>query len=142
MLLIYGRQIKIIGSFDDDTNFPHKLLLTNRQVANLCKVFANNSSADIKLSKTQLSKIIQWGWFFSKLLGPLLKTGLPLMANVIKPLAQSFLIPLGLTAAASAVDAGIHKKELGSGNTTLIISNDEIEDIIKRLNLLKILVYY
>ena len=59
MLLIYGRQIKIIGSFDDDTNFPHKLLLTNRQVANLCKVFANNSSADIKLSKTQLSKIIQ-----------------------------------------------------------------------------------
>ena len=59
MLLIYGRQIKIIGSFDDDTNFPHKLLLTNRQVANLCKFFANNSSADIKLSKTQLSKMIQ-----------------------------------------------------------------------------------
>ena len=59
MLLIYGLQIKIIGSFDDDTNFPHKLLLTNRQVANLCKVFANNSSADIKLSKTQLSKMIQ-----------------------------------------------------------------------------------
>ena len=57
---------------------------------------------------------------------------LPLMKNVIKPLAKSVLIPLGLTAAASAADAGIHKKILGSGNmTTLIISNDEIEDIIK-----------
>ena len=66
------------------------------------------------------------------MLGPLLKTGLPLIKNVIKPLAKSVLIPLGLTAAASAADAGIHKKILGSGNmTTLIISNDEIEDIIK-----------
>ena len=70
---------------------------------------------------------------FGRLLGPLLKTGLPLMKNVIKPLAKSVLIPLGLTAAASAADAGIHKKILGSGhnNTTLIISNDEMEDIIK-----------
>ena len=66
---------------------------------------------------------------------PWLKTGLPLIKNVIKPLANSVLIPLGLTAAASAADAGIHKKILGSGHnnnmTTLIISNNEIEDIIK-----------
>ena len=62
----------------------------------------------------------------------MLKTGLPLISNVIKPLAESILIPLGLTAAASAANAGIHKKILGSGNTTmLIISNDEINDIIK-----------
>ena len=53
------------------------------------------------------------------------------MKNVIKPLAKSVLIPLGLTAAASAADAGIHKKFLGSGTTTLVISNDEIEDIVK-----------
>ena len=67
-----------------------------------------------------------------RLLGPLLKTGLPLIKNVIKPLAKSVLISLGLTAAASAADAGIHKKILGSGNmTTLIISNDEMGDIIK-----------
>ena len=132
----------MIDNSGDDANFPHKLLLTNRQVPNLRKDFANNSSTDIMLSKTQLSKMIQSGGFLSRLLGPLLKTGLPLMKNVIKPFDKSFLIPLGLTAAASAVDAGIHKKELGSGNTTLIISNDEIEDIIKRLNLLKILVYY
>ena len=91
---------------DDETNFPHKLLLTNWQVSNLRKAFANKSSTDIKLSKTQISKMIQSGGFLGRLLGPLLKTGLPLIKNVIKPLAKSVLIPLGLTAA----DAGIHKK--------------------------------
>ena len=77
--------------------------------------------------------MIQSGGFLARLLGPLLKKRLPLIKNVIKPLAKSVLIPLGLTAAASAADAGIHKKILGSGhnNTTLIISNDEINDIIK-----------
>ena len=71
--------------------------------------------------------MIQLGGFLGRLLGPLLKTGLPLIKNVIKPLVKSVLIPLGLTTAASAADAGIHKKILKSGNTTtLIISNDEI----------------
>ena len=74
--------------------------------------------------------MIQSGGFLGRLLDPLLKTGLPLIKNVIKPLAKSVLIPLGLTAAASATDAGIYKKILGSGNTTtLIISNDEMKDI-------------
>ena len=117
---------------DNETNFPHKLLLTNRQVSKLCKAFANRSSADIKLLKTQLSKMIQSGRVLGRLLGPLLKTGLPLIKNVIKPLAESVSSSSGLTAAASAADVGIHKKILGSGNmTTLITSNDEIEDIIK-----------
>ena len=113
----------MIGNSNDNINFPHELLLTNRQVANIRKAFANHSSTDIKLSKTQLSKMLQSGGFLGKLLGPLLKTGLPLMKSVIKPLAKSVLIPLGLTAAASGADAGIHKKILGSGhnNTTLII---------------------
>ena len=75
--------------------------------------------------------MIQSRGFLGRLLGPLLKTGLPLMENVVKPLAKSVLIPLGLTAAASTADTGIHKKILGSGTTTLIISNDEMEDIIK-----------
>ena len=102
---------------DNENNFPHKLLLTNTQVSNLRKAFANNSSANIKLSKTQLFKMIQSGGCLGKLIGPLLKTGLPLISNVIKPLAKSVSIPLGLTAAAaSAADAGIHKKILGSGN--------------------------
>ena len=95
---------------DDETNFLHKLLLTNRQVANLHKAFADKSSADIKSSKTQISKMIQSERFLGRLLGPLLKTGLPLMKNVIKPLPKSVLIPLGLTTGASAADAGIHKK--------------------------------
>ena len=78
--------------------------------------------------------MIQSGGFLCRLLGPLLKTGSPLIKNVIKPLVKTVLIPLGLTAAASATDAGIHKKILGSGHnntTTLIISNNEMEDIIK-----------
>ena len=100
----------VIGNSDDETNFPHKLLLINRQVADLRRAFANYSSTDVKLSNTQLSKMIQSGGFLGRLLGPLLKTGLPLMKNVIKPLAKSVLIPLGLTAAASAADAGINEK--------------------------------
>ena len=82
---------------DDETNFPHKLLLTNRQVESLRKAFANKSATDIKLSKTQLAKMVQSGGFFGRLLGPLLKTGLPLRKNVIKPLAKSVLIPLGIS---------------------------------------------
>ena len=116
---------------DNKTNFLHKLLLTNRKVANIRKAFANNSSADIKLTKTRLSKMIQWGGFFGRLIGPLLKTGLPLIKNLIKPSAKSVLAPLGSTAAAA--DAAIHKKLGSNHNNTriLIISNNEIEHIVK-----------
>ena len=120
---------------DDETNFPHKLLLTNRQGANLCKAFANYLSTDIKLWKTQISKMIQSGGFLGRRLGLLLKTGLSLIKNVTKPLAKSVLILLGLTAAAPAV----HKKILGLGkhpldsasHTATLISNDEMKSIIK-----------
>ena len=64
----------IVGNSNDNTNFPHELLLTNRQVANIRKAFAKSTSTDIKLSKTQLSKMIQSGGFLGRLLGPLLKT--------------------------------------------------------------------
>ena len=60
----------MIGNSDDETNFPYKLLVTNRQVTNLRKAFANYLSTDIKLSKTQLSKMIQLGGFLGRLLGP------------------------------------------------------------------------
>ena len=132
---------------DNEANFPHKLLLTNRQVSNFRKAFSNHLSADIKFSKTQFSKMIQSGEFLGRLVGPLLKAGLPLIKNVIKALAKSVLIPLGLTAATAAADAGIHKIILGSGqnrpsssvlhNTTLKISNDEIHDINKIVKSLK-----
>ena len=102
----------MIGNSNDNTNFPNELLLTNTQVANIRKAFVKNTSTDIKLSKTQSSKMMQSGGFLGKLLRPLLKAGLPLIKNVIKSLAKSVLIPLGLTAAASAADAGIHKRNL------------------------------
>ena len=107
--------IKIIIKHDCniETNFPDELLLTDRQVASLRNSFASHSSADIKLSKTHLSKTIESGGFLGRLLDPLLKRGLPLIKNVIKPLAKSVLIPLGLTAAASAADTGIHKNNQG-----------------------------
>ena len=82
--------------------------------------------------------MVQSGGFLGRLLGSLLKTGLSLIKNVIKPLAKSVLIPLGLTAAASAADAGIHKKILGSGNnTTLIISNNDLEDLVRKVKSLE-----
>ena len=135
----------MIGNSNDHTNFPHKLLLIKKQVANLRQAFLNNLPTDIKLSKTQSSKMIQSGGFLGRIFGTLPITGLPLMKNKIKPSAKSVLIPLGLTAAASAADTWINEKILGSGrpsdsglhNTTLIISNEEVEDFIKRVKSLK-----
>ena len=123
----------MVGNSSDNTNFPHELLLTNRQVANIRKAFANHSSTYIKLSKTQLSKMIQSGGFSGNLLG---KLAGPLM-KVAVPLAKNALAPLGLSAAMSAIDGSIKKKMLGfgatkgAGTTTLIISNDEMDDILK-----------
>ena len=105
-------------------------MLTNKQVANLCKTFANHIATDIKLSKAQLTKMQKSE--FLRFLAPLLKSGLPLLKSAIKPLGM-----LGLTAAASATDAAINKKVLGSGNhTTPIISNDDMQDL-KNLKIVK-----
>ena len=84
----------VVGDSNDENTFLHKLLLTNTQVSKLGKVFANGSSANIKLSKTQLHKIGQTGGFLSRPLGPMLKTGLPLIGNILKPLAKSVLITI------------------------------------------------
>ena len=97
----------MVGNSNDNTNFPHELLLTNRQVANIRKAFANHSSIDIKLSKTHLSKMIQSGGFLGNLLG---KLASPLM-KVAMPLAKNVLAPLGLSAAMSAIDGSIKKKD-------------------------------
>ena len=102
-----------------------KLLLTNKQVATLHKAVANNLSTNIKLSTAHLSKIVKLGGFLSRLLGPLIKTGLPLMKNVLQRLAKSVFITLRLTEAVSAADTVIHKNILGSGSIALIISNKE-----------------
>ena len=89
-------------------------------------------STDIKLSKAQISKIIQSGGFLGKILGPLLKTGLPLLKSVIKPLGL-----LGLIAASSAIDSSVQKRIYGSGTTTLVISNEEMNDIMKIVQAIK-----
>ena len=91
-----------VGDSNDENNFMHKFLLTNTQVSKICKGFANNFSANIKLSKTQLHKIEQSEGFSGRILWQSLRTGLSLIGYVFKPLPKSVLIPLGLTAAASA----------------------------------------
>ena len=106
-------------------DLPHELLLKTRQKTKLRNAFNNNISTDLKLSKAQISKIIQSGGFLgsllSKLAGPLMKVAVPSAKNI--------LAPLGITAAPSANDAGIQKKT--HRTTTLIISNEEMNDLIK-----------
>ena len=101
-----GTTLRMNARMVSANNLPHELLLTTRQTTKLRNAIENNMSTDIKLSKAQISQIwriyIQYGGFIGKILGLLLKTGLPLIKNVIKPLPKSVLIPLGLTAAASA----------------------------------------
>ena len=115
----------MVSNSNNETNFPHKLLLTNRQVLSLRKAFNNHTSADIKFSKAQLTKMEKGG--FLRFLAPLLKSGLPLLKSAVKPLGM-----LGLTASPSVTDAAINKKILGSGNhITLIIPNDDMQDLLK-----------
>ena len=127
-----------VGDSNDENNFPHKLILINTEVSNLPKALANGSLANIKLSKTQLHKIGPSAGFLGWLLGPLLKTGLPLIKNVLKASAKSVLLSLGLTAAASATDTAIHKKMFVSGSFGLSfmynISNEEINDIMENVS--------
>ena len=122
-----GTTLRINLKMFDGNDLPHELLLTTRQKTKLRNAFSNNMSTDLKLSKGQISKIIQsaefLGSLLSKLAGPLMKVAIPLAKNVSAP--------LGITAAASAIDAGIQKKIHVSGTTILIISNEEMNDIMK-----------
>ena len=122
-----GTTLRMSLKMLDGNDLPHELLLTTRQKTKLRNAFNNNMSTDLKLSKAQISKIIQSGGFLgsllSKLAGPLIKVAVPLAKNI--------LAPLRITAAASVIDAGIQKKIHGSGTTTLIISNEEMNDIMK-----------
>ena len=128
-----GTTLRINLKMFNGYNLPHELLLTTRQKTKLRNALNNNMSTDLKLSKTQISKIIQSGGFLgsllSKLAGPLMKVAVPLAKNVLGP--------LGITAAALAVDAEIFKKIHGPGNMTLIISNEEMNDIMKIIQALE-----
>ena len=122
-----GTTLRMSFKMFDRNNLAHELLLTIRQKEKLRNVFNNNMSTDLKLFRAQISKILQSGGFLgsllSKLAGPLMKLAIPLVKDV--------LALLGITAAASAIDAGIQKKIHGSGTTTLIISNEEMNGIMK-----------
>ena len=104
-----GTTLRMNARMFSANNLLHELLLTTRQTSKLRNAIENNMSTDIKLAKAQISKIIQSGGFLGKRIDPLLKTGLPIISNVFKPLTKHVLIPLGLTVAASAADAGIQK---------------------------------
>ena len=121
-----GATLRISLKMLDGNDLLNELLLTTGQKAKLRNAFNNNMSTDLILPKAQISKIIQSGGFLaslSKLAGPLMKVAVPLAKNI--------LTPLKIAAAASAIDAGIQKKIHGSGATTLIISNKEINCIMK-----------
>ena len=117
----------------DGNDLPHELLLTTRQKTKLRNAFNNNMPTDLKLSKAQISKIIQSGRFLgsilSKLAGPLMKVAVTFAKNI--------LASLGITAAALAIDSRIQKKRHGSGTATLIISNKEINYIMKIVQVLE-----
>ena len=119
--------LRISLKMRNENNLPHELLLTTRQKTKLRSALNNNMSTNLKLSKSQIIKIIQSGGFLgsllSKLAGPLMKVAVPLAKNI--------LASLGITAAAAAIVAAIQKKIHGSGATTLIIRNEEMNDIMK-----------
>ena len=106
-----GKTLRMSLKMFAGDDLPHELLLTTRQKTKLRNAFNNNMSPDLKLSRAQIFKIIQSGGFFgsllSKLAGPLMKLAVPLGKNVLPP--------LGITAAPSAIDAGIQKQIHGSG---------------------------
>ena len=108
-----GATLRMNAKMFNGNNLPHELLLTTRQTTKLRNPIENNFQTDIKLSKAQIPKIIQSGGFLGKILGPLLKAGLPLLKSAIKPLGL-----LGLTAAISAIDAGVQKTIYGSATIT------------------------
>ena len=128
-----GTPLRINLKMFNGNDLPHELLLTTRQKTKLRNAFNNNMSTDLKRSKAQISKIIQYrgflGSLLSKLVGSLMKVAIPL--------AKNLLVPLGITAAASAIDAVDQQKIHGSGTTTLIISNEEVNDIRKIIQALE-----
>ena len=122
-----GTNSRINVKMFNGKNLPHELIPTRRQATKLRSAIENNISTDIKLSKAQISKIIQSGGFLGSLLrklaGPLKK--------VAVPFTERNLAPLGITAADSAIDGAIQKKIHDSGTTALIISNEEMNDLMK-----------
>ena len=116
-----GTTLRMSLKMFDGNDLPHELLLTTRQKTKLRNALNNNMSTDLKLSKVQISKMIQSGVFLGSLLSKLAGS----LMKVSVPLAKNILAPLGIAAAASEIDAGIRKKMRGLGTTTLIILDED-----------------
>ena len=121
----------MISNTTNEVNFLHKSVLTNGKIESFCKTFTYDLSANMKLSKKHFSKKIHVGEFPGTNIGTLMKAGLPLIKNIIKPLAKSLPVPLRLIAAAPPPDASFLQIILVSGTTPLLISNKEKEDVKK-----------
>ena len=131
----------MIGSSNDKTNFPHKLLLTNRQVSKIIKAFANDLSANIKFSKTQLSKIVQLGGFLFGLPNIIGSTVLPEITSLTDPIINSFLKEFKNTGTkklnkGTLADPGLNitgkkvKKRISSiTGSGITLTNNEIKDM-------------
>ena len=122
-----GTTLRMSLKMLNGNDLPHELLLITRQKTNLRNAFKNNMSTNIKLSKVQISIIFQSGGFLGALLSKIVES----LMKVAVSLAKNSLAPLGITVAVSAINAGIQKKMHGSRTTTLIISNEEMNDIMK-----------
>ena len=122
----------MIDKYNDEINFPHNLLLIDKRSANICKVFTY-SWANMKLSKTQISKTIQRDWILGSILGLLIRIGLPLMKNVLTPLAKSMLVLFVSKTAASPADVGIHQNIIWSRDPK--ISDFEYKALAKKLEI-------
>ena len=136
-----GTTLRIINKKINKEDLPHELFLTQQQTTKLRNKIENNMSADIKLSRTQIRKMDQFGGFLGRLLGRfLIKPATKILPKLIKPaisVGKNISAPLGLSAAVSATDAAIQKKIYGSGITTLVISNEELNDIMKIIQALE-----
>ena len=122
-----GTTIRLSNKNFNKNNLLHEFYLTQKQTEKLVEKIKNNMSTDIKLSKVQINKIIKEG-------GKLGKLVISFLPKLIKPaisLGKNILAPLGLSAAMSATDAAVQKKMYGSAITTLVISNDDLDDLIK-----------
>ena len=122
-----GTTIRLINKNFNKNQLLHEFYLTQKQVTKVIDKIKNNMSIDIKLSKVQINKIIKEGGNLGKLL-------MGFLPKLIKPSVSSgknILAPLGLSAAMSDTDAAIQKKMYDSRNTTLIISDNDMNDMIK-----------
>ena len=123
--------LNMIRNSNDKTNFLSKLVITDREVSKLCKAFANNSSANEKLLKTQISKIKQSGGFLGKFLKPLMKICFLLMKNVLTHTCKKFSRTIRINNSSISNICSFWKENFQIWNDNVVNSNEKTEDTMK-----------